>query len=140
MAEPQPVSALSAERPPRNAMDRFIDGIELIAAFFAGVVAVEWAPYDIRVNCVAPGTIRTSAFNYYSEAGRASFDQANPMLHPGDPWDVAEAILYVASPAGKFITGEVLNFDGGQQSWGDPWFGGRPPYFELDYTASRQPE
>ena len=106
--------------------------------FLSKTVAVEWAPLNIRVNCVAPGTIRTEAFNYYPESGRASFDQANPMLHAGDSWDVAEAIVYVASQAGKFITGEVLNVDGGQQCWGDPWFAGRPPYFELDYPVSRQ--
>ena len=59
-----------------------------------------------------PGSIRTKALNYYPETGRANFDQANPMFHAGDSWDVAEAIVYVA--AGKFITGEVLNVDGGQ--------------------------
>ena len=106
--------------------------------FLSKTVAVEWAPLNIRVNCVAPGPVRTEAFNYYSETGRASFDQANPMLHAGDSWDVAEAIVYVASQAGKFITGEVLNVDGGQQCWGDPWFAGRPSYFELDYSVSRQ--
>ncbi len=106
--------------------------------FLTKTVAVEWAPLDIRVNCVAPGTIRTEAFNYYPESARASFDQANPMLHAGDSWDIAEAIVYVASQAGKFITGEVLNVDGGQQCWGDLWFAGRPPYFELDYEVSRQ--
>ncbi|HKM88856.1 MAG TPA: TRAP transporter small permease [Xanthobacteraceae bacterium] len=41
MTEPQQALALSAARPPRNAMDRFIDGIELIAAFFAGIVAID---------------------------------------------------------------------------------------------------
>lgn len=105
--------------------------------FLTRTVAVEWAPHKIRANCIAPGTIRTEAFNYYSETGRASFEQANPMLHAGDPWDIAEAIVYLASDAGKFVTGEVLNVDGGQQLWGDPWFAGRPAYFELDYAASR---
>ncbi len=105
--------------------------------FLTRTVAIEWAPHRIRANCIAPGTIRTDAFNYYSETGRASFEQANPMLHAGDPWDIAEAIVYLASDAGKFVTGEVLNVDGGQQLWGDPWFAGRPAYFELDYAASR---
>jgi len=98
-------------------------------------VAVEWAPFDIRVNCVAPGTIVTNAFNYYPPAGRASFQQANPMKHAGDVQDIAEAICYLAAPSGKYITGEVLNVDGGQQLWGDPWFNGRPEYFEIDYRS-----
>jgi citronellol/citronellal dehydrogenase len=101
-------------------------------------VAVEWAPLNIRVNCVAPGTIATDAFDQYTDAGRASFEQANPMLHAGDSSDIADAIAYLASDASKFITGEVLTVDGGQQCWGDAWFSGRPPYFELDYEASRE--
>lgn len=101
-------------------------------------VAVEWAPLNIRVNCIAPGTIETGAFEYYTDAGRASFEQANPMLHAGDAGDIAEAITYLASDAAKYVTGEVLTVDGGQQCWGDPWFTGRPEYFELDYSVSRE--
>lgn len=101
-------------------------------------VAVEWAEHNIRVNCLAPGTIQTDAFNYYNEQGRASFQQANPMKHAGDISDISEGIMYLASDASKFITGEVLTIDGGQQCWGDPWFDGRPEYFELDYEVSRR--
>jgi citronellol/citronellal dehydrogenase len=53
------------------------------------------------------------------------------MRRVGDAWDVAEACAYLAAPSGKFITGEVLTVDGGQQLWGDPWPTGRPPWFEL---------
>lgn len=108
--------------------------------YLSKTVAVEWAPYNIRVNCLAPGTVETDAFNYYSEAGRANFQQANPMKHAGEPQDVTEGITYLASEASKFITGEVLTIDGGQQVWGDPWFGGRPRYFELDYEKARRAE
>jgi citronellol/citronellal dehydrogenase len=107
--------------------------------FLTKTVATEWAPLGIRVNCVAPGTIRTEGFGNYSDAGRATFNQANPMLRAGHPWDIAEAIAYLSSDAANFITGETLNVDGGGQNWGDPWFVGRPPYFELDYGASRLP-
>jgi len=106
--------------------------------YLSKTVATEWAPYKIRVNCVAPGTIATDAFNYYPPQGQASFYQANPMKNAGDVQDIAEAICYLAASSGKYITGEVLVVDGGQQNWGDPWFAGRPPYFELDYAASRQ--
>ncbi|MFA7437659.1 SDR family oxidoreductase [Castellaniella sp.] len=108
--------------------------------FLSKTVSVEWAPYNIRVNCLAPGTIKTDAFGYYNEAGQASFEQANPMKHAGTPTDITEGITYLASDASKYITGEVLNIDGGQQNWGDPWFGGRPEYFELDYASARRVE
>lgn len=111
--------------------------------YLSRTVAVEWAPLGIRVNCVAPGCCETSAFGRYPPAGAATFVQSNPMKRAGDAWDVAEAVVYLAAPSGKFVTGEVLTVDGGQQLWGDPWAGGRPREFELDYAAARaedQPE
>lgn len=106
--------------------------------YLSKTVATEWAPYRIRVNCVAPGTVATDAFNYYSPQAQESFSQANPMKHAGDVQDIAEAIVYLSAPSGKYITGEVLVVDGGQQNWGDPWFAGRPAYFEVDYAKSRE--
>jgi citronellol/citronellal dehydrogenase len=100
-------------------------------------VAVEWAPDNIRVNCVAPGCCESSAFGRYVPEGRATLYQSNPMRHAGDEWDVAEAIVYLAAPSGKFITGEVVTVDGGQQLWGEPWPAGRPAAFEFDYSETR---
>lgn len=108
--------------------------------FLSKTVATEWAPLNIRVNCVAPGTIRTEGFGNYPREARASFSQANPLLRTGDAWDIAEAIAYLGSDAAGFITGETLNVDGGSQNWGDPWFLGRPEYFELDYAETRLPD
>jgi len=116
---------------------RGMPGIAHTAAARAGVtyasktVAVEWAPYDIRVNCVAPGCLETSGFAHYPPEGAATYKEANPMKRVGDAWDVAEACVYLAARSGKFITGEVLTVDGGQQLWGDPWPTGRPPWFRL---------
>jgi citronellol/citronellal dehydrogenase len=116
---------------------RGMPGIAHTAAARAGVeavsrsVAVEWAPLNIRVNCVAPGCVETSGFGQYPLAGQKSIsDDANPLRHPGDAWDIAEAVVYASSSAGKFITGETINVDGGQQLWGDPWPTGRPEHFE----------
>lgn len=115
---------------------RGMPGIAHTAAARAGVaylsksVAVEWAPHRIRVNCVAPGVVETSGFAQYPPEGLATYPQSNPMLHVGDAHDIAEAVVYLAAPSGKFITGEVLTVDGGQQLWGDPWPPGRPQWFE----------
>lgn len=116
---------------------RGMPGIAHTAAARAGVtyasktVAVEWAPHDIRVNCVAPGCLETSGFAHYPPEGAATYKEANPMKRVGDAWDVAEACVYLAARSGKFITGEVLTVDGGQQLWGDPWPTGRPAWFRI---------
>lgn len=116
---------------------RGMPGIAHTCAARAGViyasksVAVEWAPHGIRVNCVAPGVVETTAFDRYVPEGSATYKDANPMKRHGDAWDIAEACAYLAAPSGKFITGETLSVDGGQQMWGDPWPTGRPEYFRI---------
>ena len=92
-------------------------------------VAVEWAPLNIRVNCVAPGAIETEGWNVYTPEARAAYPRSNPMMRVGSPWDVAEACAYLAGPSGGFVTGETLTVDGGGQLWGETWTTGKPPYF-----------
>ena len=116
---------------------RGMPGIAHTAAARAGVIylsksiAVEWAPHGIRVNCVAPGCCESTGFGNYPPEGAATFKESNPMRRAGDEWDVAEGVVYMAASSGKFVTGEVLNVDGGQQMWGDPWPTGRPDYFRI---------
>ncbi|KWV58380.1 short-chain dehydrogenase [Bradyrhizobium macuxiense] len=92
-------------------------------------LAVEWAPLNVRINCIAPGAIETEGWNVYSEQARAAYPRSNPMMRPGSPWDIAEASVYLAGPSGKFITGEILTVDGGGQHWGETWTTGKPDYF-----------
>ena len=115
---------------------RGMPGIAHTCAARAGVVylsktvAVEWAPLNIRVNCIAPGATKPAVCGI--SAGRAAtFKESNPMRKVGDAQDVADACAYLAASTGKFITGEVLTVDGGQQLWGDMWPTGRPDYFKL---------
>ncbi len=97
-------------------------------------VAVEWAPLNIRVNCVAPGAIETEGWNVYSPEARAAYPRSNPMMRVGSPWDVAEACVFLAGPSAKFVTGETLTVDGGSQLWGETWTTGKPAYFRGDST------
>ena len=76
-------------------------------------VSTEWAPYKIRVNCVAPGSIETTGFNVYPEEALTNFYKCNPMKRAGNVWDIAEAVVYLASPAARMVTGQVLCVDGG---------------------------
>jgi citronellol/citronellal dehydrogenase len=107
------------------------------AAARAGVIclsktlSVEWAPLGIRVNCVAPGSIATDGLNVYPREAAEAFAISNPMKRLGDVMDIAQAVVYLAAPTGKFITGEVLTVDGGRQNWGEDWPGGIPDYFRV---------
>ncbi len=107
------------------------------AAARAGVIylsktlSVEWAPLGIRINCVAPGSIATDGLNVYPREAAEGFVLSNPMKRLGDVMDIAQAVVYLSAPTGKFITGEVLTVDGGRQNWGEDWPGGIPDYFRV---------
>ncbi len=116
-------------------IDRGIPHSAHTAAARAGVVylsksvAVEWAPLNIRVNCIAPGQIETEGLNNYPPEMLGRLGRANPMRRTGGTWDIAEAAAYLASPAAGFVTGELLHIDGGMQLWGTNWPLGVPEYF-----------
>lgn len=79
-------------------------------------MATELSPVGIRVNCVAPGFIATamSAKALNSDPQRMNKVMSRtPMGKLGEPKDVAESILYLASDAAKYVTGVVLPVDGG---------------------------
>lgn len=98
--------------------------------YLSKTVAVEWAPLKIRVNCVAPGTIFTEGMAGYPEEAKKVFSRSNPMLRLGDPWEIAEACLFIGSDACSFTTGEIVRIDGGGQLWGEQWTQGKPDYFK----------
>lgn len=85
------------------------------------VMAAEWGPRGLRVNCVAPGMIATEtsranwqAQNYDPMGACQSF----PLRRPGESGEVAEAIVFLASDASSYITGETLPVGGGPQIGG----------------------
>ena len=94
-------------------------------------VAVEWAPLNIRVNCIAPGAIETEGWRVYSPEARAHYWRSNPMMRVGSTWDVAEACVYLGGPAAGYVTGDLLTVAGGGQLWGESWTTGRPDYFKT---------
>jgi NAD(P)-dependent dehydrogenase (short-subunit alcohol dehydrogenase family) len=70
--------------------------------------ARRYAPTGVTVNAVAPGTIATPM-----SAAAVVPTKLTPLGHAGDPLDIARAALYLASPAGSFVTGTVMVVDGG---------------------------
>jgi NAD(P)-dependent dehydrogenase (short-subunit alcohol dehydrogenase family) len=91
---------------------------KFVASGIARHLAIEWADRGIRVNAVAPGTIRTErVMRLPEEPGGIEYLAAIERMHPlgrtGEPSEVAAAILFLASPDASFITGVILPVDGG---------------------------
>jgi NAD(P)-dependent dehydrogenase (short-subunit alcohol dehydrogenase family) len=76
-------------------------------------LAVEWADRGIRVNAVAPGTILTEAVAELPDEYKEPMLEAHPVGRLGEPAEVANAILFLASDEASFITGAILPVDGG---------------------------
>lgn len=78
-------------------------------------LAVEWGPHNIRVNCIAPGLVRTDFARALWENAEtlAKAEAATPLRRIGEPEDIAGAAVYLASPASRWTTGQVLVVDGG---------------------------
>ena len=97
---------------------RGIPGIAHSAAARAGVVeltrtlAYEWGP-KVRLNCVGPGQFRTDAYDSTYEEGVGDGFIEQPLPFVGDTTDIANAVIFLVSPASRFVTGEVLFVDGG---------------------------
>jgi 3-oxoacyl-[acyl-carrier protein] reductase len=89
------------------------------AASKAGVIgltkalAKEFAGRGVRVNSIAPGFIRTAMTDALSEEVRDTMKQAIPLGRFGDPADVANIVLFLVSDLGNYVTGQVINCDGG---------------------------
>jgi NAD(P)-dependent dehydrogenase (short-subunit alcohol dehydrogenase family) len=75
-------------------------------------LAVEWAEYGIRVNAISPGYIKTKILDFAKEL-HPTWIEKTPMKTMGQPEDIAEAVLYLASPKSKFVTGSDWIIDGG---------------------------
>jgi NAD(P)-dependent dehydrogenase (short-subunit alcohol dehydrogenase family) len=77
-------------------------------------LAVEWAP-KVRVNCVSAGMVRTeqSDLHYGDESGVAAVAATVPLGRMAEPEDVAEACLFLASPAASYVSGANLVLHGG---------------------------
>ncbi|MFE0582206.1 SDR family NAD(P)-dependent oxidoreductase [Streptomyces sp. NPDC058874] len=111
-----------------GAVDAAQPGLLCYSAAKAAVVqltrtlATEAGPHGIRVNAVAPGWIRTPMTGRHGpgvqEQTEAALIRMSPLRRVGEPEDIARAVLYLASEASSFVTGQILRPNGGVSM---PW-------------------
>jgi 3-oxoacyl-[acyl-carrier protein] reductase len=95
------------------------EGNAVYAASKAGVIgatksaAKELAPYNIRVNAVAPGFIETDLTSHYQNERLEKVIENIKMKRMGKPEEVANAMLFLASDLSSYVTGQVIGVDGG---------------------------
>ena len=91
------------------------------------VMAKEWGQYGIRVNTIAPGVIKTrlsEALWKNPETGETA-RQNTPLLRLGEPEEVGDVVLFLASDLSRYVTGEIIAIDGGQLLGPPAWLGGK---------------
>jgi NAD(P)-dependent dehydrogenase (short-subunit alcohol dehydrogenase family) len=78
-------------------------------------LAVEWGEHNIRVNCIAPGLIKTDFARALWENPelRARYESTTPLRRLGEPDDIGGIAVFLASRAGAFVTGQTIVADGG---------------------------
>lgn len=82
-------------------------------------LAVEWAKYRIRINCVAPGIIDSTGLLQYPDELKAGLAEKIPLQRLGSIEEVAQAVAFLASPLASFTTGDTLYVDGGRRLSGE---------------------
>ena len=78
-------------------------------------LAVEYGPFNVRVNCIAPGLIKTDFAKALWEDPKALAERSatTPLRRIGEPDEIAGAAIFLASRAGSFVTGQSIVVDGG---------------------------
>jgi NAD(P)-dependent dehydrogenase (short-subunit alcohol dehydrogenase family) len=84
-------------------------------------LAVEWAQHGIRVNAVAPGTIKSSGTDQYGDGLLENARKAIPLKRWGTVEEVSRVVVFLASDMNDFITGAIGPIDGAGSLWGDIW-------------------
>jgi len=87
---------------------------------FTRCLASEWAPYNINVNAVAPGAVKTDILTPFTENPKVwePFMAQVPLGRPAEPREIALLVLFLASAASDYVTGQIFTIDGGAMGHG----------------------
>jgi 3-oxoacyl-[acyl-carrier protein] reductase len=80
-------------------------------------LAVQLRPYNVPVNCVAPGGTVTNRFLVIHEIEQDKLVEEGTLVRYGRPHEVAAAVAFLAGEEGRFVSGQVIRVDGGSQCW-----------------------
>ncbi|MGB0855586.1 MAG: SDR family NAD(P)-dependent oxidoreductase [Nitrosopumilus sp.] len=110
------IGSISGERAIQRVHLAVYSATKAAISMFTKSIAVEYARRNIRCNCVNPGIINSGMIKSYLEdpQARKVLEERLPLARIGEPEDVANAALYLASDEANWVTGTILNVDGGK--------------------------
>jgi len=110
------IGSISSERAIPRVHLAVYSSTKAAISMFTKSIAVEYARQNIRCNCVNPGIINSGMIKPYLDdpQARKVLEERLPLARIGEPIDVANAALYLASDEANWVTGTILNVDGGK--------------------------
>lgn len=112
------IGSISSERAIPRVHLAVYSATKAAISMFTKSIAVEYARKNIRCNCVNPGIINSGMIKPYLDdpQARKVLEERLPLARVGEPVDVANAALYLASDEANWVTGTILNVDGGKSA------------------------
>ena len=110
------IGSISSERAIPRVHLAVYSATKAALSMFTKAIAVEYARSNVRCNCVNPGIINSGMIKPYLDDPKARkiLEDRLPLNRVGEPVDVANAVLYLSSDEANWITGTILNVDGGK--------------------------
>lgn len=112
------IGSISSERAVPRVHLAVYSATKAAVSMFTKAIAVEYARRNIRCNCINPGIINSGMIKPYLEDpnARKVLEERLPLNRVGEPVDVANAVLFMASDEANWITGTILDVDGGKSA------------------------